>query len=54
MALLHPCIYQCICHIVMVTWRLSPYGASICQKEALFATEVVHYRLEMILEMECA
>jgi len=35
----------------MVMWSLCPYGASICGKEALFATEVVHCKMELILEM---
>jgi len=31
---------------------LCPYGASICGKEALFAAEAFHCRLELILEMK--
>ena len=42
---------SCIFHSVMVLWILVPYGAFVCGKEALFAPEAVHCRLELILEM---
>jgi len=44
---------SCICHLVMVMRSRCPYHASICGKEALFAAEAIHCRLELILEMAC-
>lgn len=51
--ILQPCMYNFICCSVMVLSILGPYGASICRKEALYATKVIHYGLELILEMVC-